>query len=375
MEPASPYAFDSLDEELTAGQIRGGDLAARTLSLTFDDGPGPRTAELARYLAAEGIRATFFMVGKNARGQEALLEEVQSLGHLVANHSFNHEDMRAVAAPVSEISDTHDVIAPWVSGSAFLFRAPYGAWNAAVAALLNQRGFDYYVGPIFWDIGGEMTSRYAADWACWNAGRSAESCGQSYLNEIHDRGRGIVLAHDTHSRTIDMVKWLVPRLKAEGYEFVRVDEVPAIAAAVTAAGGEPGVGAGDEEGQILGPIECPAGYSLIDIGSQGGKLCVDGTNAWGPFTQGMVDQCRAWGGGDACQTDRWGQRLAISARGDGLCPRGASFDSETRYCQEAGNAFGPFPAELVARCIRYGGGETTCRSARWNRNFLAALLR
>jgi hypothetical protein len=128
-------------------------------------------------------------------------------------------------------------------------------------------------------------------------------------------------------------------------------------------------------GRTVGVIECPAGYALESVGSQGGRICTDGVNVWGPFTKAMVAKCLSWGGGDApCNSDRWGRSVALSARGTALCPEGASFDTGTGYCTEGLNAFGPFPASLIAKCEAAGGGETACRSARWNRDFLKNLL-
>lgn len=125
-----------------------------------------------------------------------------------------------------------------------------------------------------------------------------------------------------------------------------------------------------------GEIACPAGYEKQSVGNAGGVLCTDGTNAWGPFTEAMVEKCIQWGGGvQACRSDRWSLRLAERARGTGQCAIGASFDSALRYCVEGDDAFGPFPESMVARCITAGGGETTCRSARWSRQFLGSLLR
>lgn len=130
----------------------------------------------------------------------------------------------------------------------------------------------------------------------------------------------------------------------------------------------------------LAPIECPAGYSRHDVGDAGGKVCGDGAtldqtqNILGPFTRAMTDKCVAWGGGAPCHADRWAKAVALSARGTGACPAGASFDPETKYCAEGEDAFGPFPAPLVAKCVAAGGGDAACHSARWNRSFLAGLL-
>ena len=131
----------------------------------------------------------------------------------------------------------------------------------------------------------------------------------------------------------------------------------------------------------LGAIRCPSGYTALSVGTEGGKVCGDGAtldsaqNILGPFTQAMVAKCASWGGGEPCRANRWGKAMALSARGTGACPAGATWDAETTYCAEGDSAFGPFPAPLVAKCNAAGGGAATCDSARWNRGFLAGLLR
>lgn len=346
----------------TANQRRGLDLPSKAITLTFDDGPASRTLELAQYLHAEGIRATFFVVGYQAANRLPVLNTLQQLGHLVANHTNAHPAMTNTNNPVAEVQALDTLIAPYITSGIHLFRAPYGDWSGTVASILNSAGLKKYVGSILWDVGGALTSRYSADWNCWSKGHSVASCGQGYLNEIEDRGRGIVLMHDSHSKTVDMVKWLVPRIKSRGFRFVRLDQVPNIGAAIRQEGGAPDT--------LLGPVECPAGYQLETVGSAGGEYCSDGVNVWGPFTQSMTSKCQAWGGGSACLTLRWAESLFLSTRGTALCPAGAQYDTLTSYCVEGQDAFGPFPQALVDECELRGGGSA-CVTARWNRNFLA----
>lgn len=124
----------------------------------------------------------------------------------------------------------------------------------------------------------------------------------------------------------------------------------------------------------LGAIACPTGYSPLNVGTKGGALCTEGTHAWGPFTRGMVAQCKAWGGGRTCETDRWALGLAVNARGTGVCPAGAHLDArDTAYCVEGNNAFGPFPPDYVAECERRGGGQA-CRSSRWSLSLLRGTI-
>src|SRR6187401_3192303 len=85
------------EELVTERQLTGSELPDKTLSLTFDDGPGPRTAELADWLAAKGIKATFFINGKNAPGRQAALDKIVGRGHLLANHTQNHLQLTSLS--------------------------------------------------------------------------------------------------------------------------------------------------------------------------------------------------------------------------------------------------------------------------------------
>jgi peptidoglycan/xylan/chitin deacetylase (PgdA/CDA1 family) len=245
----------------------GTPMAAKSVALTFDDGPATQTLALSSWLKTQGVRATFFVNGKNfAPSPGALLAQLVADGHLVANHTQNHVDLTTLSgsAVVSELTATDAVIAPYVPSGHFVFRAPLGAWSAADYTALHASAMDKYVGPVKWDIGGAMTAAYAADWDCWQNNNgygvmTTQQCGDRYVQEITDVGRGIVLMHDAdygdvanHSltsgqgNTIDMVKYVVPLLKQQGYTFVRLDEVPDLAAAFP--GGTTDAGAGTDSG-------------------------------------------------------------------------------------------------------------------------------
>jgi hypothetical protein len=95
-----------------------------TLCLTYDDGPGkmetsrdgpgPCTVELGAFLHSEGAPATFFAVGKFAESSGAILAGLQTLGHLVANHTFDHPSLPAFVARGGDVIDqlarTHSAI-------------------------------------------------------------------------------------------------------------------------------------------------------------------------------------------------------------------------------------------------------------------------
>lgn len=227
----------SEDELVSERQLMGSELPEKTVSLTFDDGPGPRTAELAEYLAGKGIHATFFINGKNVAGRQAAIDTIVGRGHLLANHTHNHLQLTRQSAEkvVSEVSLTDALIERAQPDAPSLIRAPFGAWNANTARAINASPMKKYVGSVFWDVGGALTNTAAADWDCWGKSVSVQRCGELYVQETRAKKRGIILMHDTHGKTVDMVKTvLVPQLIADGYTFAKLPDVPSVKRALEA---------------------------------------------------------------------------------------------------------------------------------------------
>jgi len=219
--------------------LSGGALPSGTLCLTFDDGPGatarpgpgPRTLELARYLADEEVPATFFLSGKHMLGLPDVAPELIRLGHLVGNHSQEHLNLPELLASggdvVAEVRATADLLVDVVGGPLF-FRPPYGAWSPEVAVALNaDPGLALaHVGPVLWDVDG-------SDWRHWRDGSPPQDCADDYLDRIETASHGIVLQHDctadsdaikAANRTFEAVQLLVPDLKGRGYTFVGLAE-------------------------------------------------------------------------------------------------------------------------------------------------------
>ena len=66
-------------------------LAPGEVVLTFDDGPNPSsTNQVLKALADECLRATFFMVGRQARAHPQTVRQVRAAGHTIGTHSQNH---------------------------------------------------------------------------------------------------------------------------------------------------------------------------------------------------------------------------------------------------------------------------------------------
>lgn len=219
--------------------ICGNDLPNKTVCLTFDDGPGetrqhegpgPRTLELAQFLASRKITATFFVIGERAEKHRDIVQAVAELHHLIGNHTYNHEDLADKNGDFAadQILKTERALSG-LPNVVKLFRAPYSRWGPEVARQLNLTEARSYTGPIWCDI-------EAGDWDFWRRGRSAQECAAAYIERIQNVRRGIMLMHDSsfeedirsRSYTFEAAKLVVDWLRQNGYTFVGLDSVPQV---------------------------------------------------------------------------------------------------------------------------------------------------
>lgn len=233
-------------------------LAARSIgllpgeiALTCDDGPGGRTLELANWLRENDIPATFFMVGREAATQIDTVRQISQMNFddgsrsfIVANHSMTHTTPLPATDAVAEVGNADKILNPYMNANRqpFLFRAPYGDFTRGGQSMVNRLNgsgdLSKYIGPIFWNIGGELTSTYSADWACWGQNVSVDRCADGYIRETLALDGGIMLTHDIHSQTVDMLtganvtgknpnrRSLILELQDRGFKFVAMDKDP-----------------------------------------------------------------------------------------------------------------------------------------------------
>jgi peptidoglycan-N-acetylglucosamine deacetylase len=212
----------------------------KKLALTFDDGPTNQTDDVLNVLKKNGVKATFFVLGRNVDYHPALMARMKAEGHIVANHTVTHSRLgrRYVRNPellLKEIGGAHNEIAPFLrTDQGLYFRAPYGFWRSEHAQALNADPIlKHYVGPIYWDIGGytaiddEGNASSSADWDCWRREWTADECAMGYMREIRRKKGGVVLFHDVRLRTAAMVEQMLPALIRDGYSFITLDQIPA----------------------------------------------------------------------------------------------------------------------------------------------------
>src|SRR5690242_3519818 len=225
---ASRAGNDQIAYFQTKNIFHSGLRETHTVALTFDDGPNANTPAVLDVLKSHDVKATFFIVGKMARTHPDVLRRIAAEGHLLANHSATHAFLgkRFVAHPellIEQIREVDNYIRPLMPANAkFYFRAPYGAWRAPHAAVLNADPvLRQYVGPVYWDIGGDIAMSRdgyilsSADWDCWHKHWDADTCAKGYLRETRRKDGGVVLMHCIHSQSAALVDDVVTALQQE----------------------------------------------------------------------------------------------------------------------------------------------------------------
>jgi len=187
--------------------------------LTFDDGPlPPYTTRVLDTLAAECVKATFFMVGRMVRGYPAVVRRIYEEGHTIANHSQTHPftfHKMSVDQAAREIEDGYaslrEVLGDANAVSPF-FRIP---------GLLRQNSVEQYLAAhnyMTWSVD------FLAD--DWTHIKDREITKRA-LARIEAQGKGILLLHDIQPATALALPVILKELKARGFKIVHV--VPATA--------------------------------------------------------------------------------------------------------------------------------------------------
>ena len=89
--------------------LASGPTSDGAVCLTFDDGPHPEhTPRLLDVLAAQGIHATFFVVGARAAAHPEIVRRVVAEGHAIGHHSYHHREPRETTADelLAEVEDS-----------------------------------------------------------------------------------------------------------------------------------------------------------------------------------------------------------------------------------------------------------------------------
>jgi len=183
--------------------------------LTFDDGPYPQTTPLIlKILQEEGVKATFFVLGKQVERYPDLLKAEYEQGQGIGNHSYSHDYHALYSNPeafLAEIKRTEDLIFKAIGTRPRIVRAPGGTqghfhvnyYNALDAA-------DYLIYD--WNV---STGDSAAPLVPTN------QLVHNIESQVPGKSRIIILMHDAGAKvtTVAALPRIIKYLKQQGYAF------------------------------------------------------------------------------------------------------------------------------------------------------------
>jgi peptidoglycan/xylan/chitin deacetylase (PgdA/CDA1 family) len=194
-------------------------LRDKEVVLSFDDGPLPPYSEqVLDLLAAQCVKATYFLVGSMARAYPATVRRMHAEGHTIGTHSqdhpsrfqslsgekLQHEIDQGIAAVGAALGDP--------KGVAPFFRVPGLAQSSAIEKELAARSLIVF-----------SSDTVADDW--FHRIKSSEIVRRA-MRRLEARGKGILLLHDIHGSTVAALPELLKQLKEQGFHVVHAVPAP-----------------------------------------------------------------------------------------------------------------------------------------------------
>jgi cellulose synthase/poly-beta-1,6-N-acetylglucosamine synthase-like glycosyltransferase/spore germination protein YaaH/peptidoglycan/xylan/chitin deacetylase (PgdA/CDA1 family) len=198
-----------------------------TLALTFDDGPSsPYTGRMLDLLRTLRVPGTFFVIGENAERHPDLIQRMWDEGHEIGNHTYTHPNIAAVSKQRArfELNATQRVLQSDLGRSTLMFRPPYNADAEPTSAeevrpILDAAALGYFTVGEYLD---------PQDWRLHSPegrARTPDDIAERVVELVHGGHGNAILLHDgggDRTATLEAVRRFVPRLRAEGYQFVTV---------------------------------------------------------------------------------------------------------------------------------------------------------
>ena len=178
------------------------------VALSFDDGPHPvYTKSLLDGLRERGVKATFFVVGENIPGNEDLIRQMEEDGHLIGNHTYDHADISKMSDEENcrELRKTSELVKQITGHQTAYVRPPFGNWKESMDCRISM-----------------IAVKWTIDTLDWKS-KNVEEIIRKVMQQVSDHD--IILMHDYYATSVEAALQIVDRLKAEGYEFVTVEDL------------------------------------------------------------------------------------------------------------------------------------------------------
>jgi len=182
----------------------------KVVALTFDDGPKSDTGRLLDVLKAKGVKATFFVVGKQVDTYPDTLKRMAAEGHEIENHTYNHRDL--------EYLSDHDITQEFFKDCATVraltgkpthyLRPPGGHEGKRLPGVMKEFG----IPAVYWTT---------------NCGSAEGTTKKKMVNLVVNSAKpgSVFLMHNLELVTLNALPDIIDTLRAKGYEFETLMEM------------------------------------------------------------------------------------------------------------------------------------------------------
>jgi peptidoglycan/xylan/chitin deacetylase (PgdA/CDA1 family) len=170
------------------------------VALTFDDGPSLQTSAMLDALKQHGLKATFFLIGRNVETHPEIAARIVREGHQVGNHTWDHRDLTTMteAELDRQFRATNEIIQQVTGTRPTFARPPFGNSSTAIKNAMARNGLR----EVIW-------SQDSLDWK----GATPESI-VTQLARVPPGGT--FLMHDRLPNAFDAIPGISAYLKSHG---------------------------------------------------------------------------------------------------------------------------------------------------------------
>ena len=201
---------------------------SKVVALTFDDGPNePYTSQILDVLKEKGVKATFFLIGKNAEMYPEIAKRILAQGHVIGNHSYSHWNHHALTSfGMGDLEKNETALYNLLGVKPHFCRPTFGRKSPWELAAVKNNGME----AVNWDVfANDLHIHHAADdyWAGRFAGHIVKDTKGGSIVLLHD---GFGTVHDgkfgaDKSLIVLALPKIIDQFRAKGYTLVTVPEL------------------------------------------------------------------------------------------------------------------------------------------------------
>lgn len=216
------YSTGRNSAEAKAREVQTETVDVKRAYLTFDDGPSRSTGEILDILDTYGVKATFFVIGRDSSYYDTY-REIEGRGHTLALHSYSHDYERVYASAddfAEDVEELRKLLYDVTGVDCVYYRFPGGSSNTVsrtdmseLIDYINSHGMTYF------------------DWNALNGDAvsgsyTPQELVESIMKDAVMYDDVIILMHDLDARhtTVESLPLLIETLTEEGYSLLAIDE-------------------------------------------------------------------------------------------------------------------------------------------------------